>query len=267
MFWIWLVVAAVALETLVTAFLLWRLYQRRRLISGLRKVRAVAEPSALPPRLRAYAEAAGAEPAASGLIRIRQDCEIRFQPDQSWHQLKAESLVSLGAPGFLWQAKAKAGPITLVSVIDAFVAGEGLLDARLLSLVPLARAKGEAADKAEAMRYLAELVWAPDALLSSPGLTWQELPDGSIEVQTETKSGPTRVRFMLDETGCGWVRAEDRPRAVSGGAVPTPWEGRFWNPQRVGSRLLPSEAEVAWILPEGRFVYWKGRLLDYQIET
>ncbi len=263
--WIWLAVAALALDLAITAFVLWRAYKRRRLVARLRQPFAEASQGSVPPRVRAYAEAAGAVVEAGKLIRIKQSCSLRFQPDQSWHELKAESLVAVQQPGFIWQGSIKAGPLPLVSVVDAFVCGKGLLDARLLSLLPLAQAEGEAADLAEAMRYLAELPWAPDAILQTPGLTWLEQADGGFTVEAQTASGPARVTLWLDENG-GRVRAENRPRAVKGGAVPTPWEGRFWNPQRIGQRLLPSEAEVAWILPEGPFVYWKGRLLDYKID-
>lgn len=265
MLWIWIAVAALALDLAITGFVLWRAYKRRRLVAALRRPSAQARQGALPARIQAYAQAAGGTAEGGSLIRIKQACSLRFQPEQSWYELKAESLVSLKQAGFIWQGSIKAGPLPLVSVVDAYVSGEGLLDARLLSLLPLAQAKGEAADLAEAIRFLAELPWAPDAILKTPGLTWREQADGGFEVETETASGPAKVTLWLDESGAK-VRAESRPRAVKGGAVPTPWEGRFWNPQRVGDRLLPSEAEVAWMLPEGPFVYWKGKLLDYRIK-
>lgn len=266
MLWIWLAVAALAVDLLITGFVLWRAYKRRRLLAALRKPLAEAQLGSLPPAVRAYAEAAGGVVEAGRLIRIKQACSLRFQPGQSWYELKATSQVAIRQPGFIWQGSIKAGPLPLISVVDAYVSGQGLLDARLLSLLPLAQAKGEAADLAEAMRYLAELPWAPDAILNAPGLTWREQADGSFEIATQTASGAAKVTLWLEETGCR-VRAENRPRAVPGGAVPTPWEGRFWNPQQIGARLLPSEAEVAWILPDGPFVYWKGKLLDYRIET
>ncbi len=267
MLWIWIAAVLVVLDLAVTAYLLWRALKRRRLIAALRRPAEGAVGQALPPPARAYAEACGAVEGARGLVRLTQRCSIRFQPDQDWHELEAQSWIATEAPGFVWQASMKAGPLPLVQVIDAFVAGEGLLDARLLWLLPLAHAQGAGADRAEAMRYLAELPWAPDALLSVSGLIWREVEEGSLEVECPTRAGPARVRLTFDREGGVSVRAEDRPRAVAGGLVPTPWEGRFWNPQPIGGRRLPSEAEVAWLLPEGRFVYWRGTLVDYRLEA
>lgn len=266
MSWLWIVALLVAVELLVTAVLLWRGLRRRRLIARLRRVEAPTATTELPELVRRYAETCGAEAGANGLVRLKQHCELRFAPDQSWHEMQAESLVATGSPGFVWQASMKVGPLPLVQVVDAFVAGRGFLDARLLSLLPLASAKGAAADRAEAIRYLAELPWAPDALLSVPGLTWRAVDAETVEVAVPTEGGPVRVTLRFDADGGVTARSEARPRATSGGLLPTPWEARLWNPQPLGGRLLPSEGEAAWLLPEGRFVYWRGRLSSYGLE-
>ncbi len=264
MSWLWLVALLVGVDLLVTAVLLWRALKRRRLIARLRRAEPPAVTAELPGALRRYAEACGAEPGARGLVRLKQHCELRFAPDQSWHEMEAVSLVATGSPGFVWQASMKVGPLPLVQVVDAFVEGRGFLDARLLSLLPLAAAKGAAADRAEAIRYLAELPWAPDALLSVPGLTWQEVDSETVAVELPSGGGAARVSLRFGEDGSVTARSEARPRATSGGLVPTPWEARLWNPQQLGGRRLPSEGEAAWLLPEGRFVYWRGRLTDYR---
>jgi hypothetical protein len=43
-------------------------------------------------------------------------------------------------------------------------------------------------------------------------------------------------------------------------AVPTPWEGRWWNYAARDGIRVPLEGEVAWILPGGARPYWRGRL-------
>ncbi len=48
---------------------------------------------------------------------------------------------------------------------------------------------------------------------------------------------------------------------MNGKGVPTPWEGHFREYERVDGVIVPREGEVAWILPEGRLTYWRGRVV------
>ena len=50
-------------------------------------------------------------------------------------------------------------------MIDAFVQGAGRLTVQLYGLITVANAAGAGIDRGEALRYLAELPWAPDAIL------------------------------------------------------------------------------------------------------
>ena len=37
-----------------------------------------------------------------------------------------------------------------------------------------------------------------------------------------------------------------------------PFEGRYRDYARRNGIMIPMSAEVAWLLPEGRFAYWRG---------
>jgi hypothetical protein len=54
----------------------------------------------------------------------------------------------------------------------------------------------------------------------------------------------------------------ERARDVDGKAVPTPWQGRFWDYEDRGGMRIPLGGEVEWLLPEGPQVYWRGRVTD-----
>ncbi len=265
MIWILLLVAAIALDVALVLLVLAFARKAKRMIARLESA-TVEESAEEPPELaRRFAERCGAAKSAPRLIRLRQRCEMRFQPGQSWHALEAESAMSPRAPGFVWQAKLKVGPVPLVSVIDAYVQGIGLMEARVLSLVPLARSRGGAANRGELMRYLAELAWVPDAILHNPELDWRPLAEDCLEVSAPCAGGPARVRLFFEEGDMVRAEAEDRPRAVDGGVEPTPWQARLWDYRSIGERRIPCQAEVAWILPEGPFVYWRGEVMDYLV--
>ena len=57
-----------------------------------------------------------------------------------------------------------------------------------------------------------------------------------------------------------------RYRDVNGTAVLTPFEGRYERFERRAGVMRPAAAEVAWLLPEGRFAYWRGQPADVTYE-
>jgi len=91
---------------------------------------------------------------------------------------------------FSWRARFPIVPLVSLRVLDRYAAGEGQLEARLFGF-PLMRARGQATAEGEAMRYLAELPWVPQAMAVNRQLEWRELDRQTVEVATRV--GPTRV--------------------------------------------------------------------------
>ena len=98
---------------------------------------------------------------------------MRLKLGDPWRRFAAEQVISIDKPGFAWLARMQAMPLLSARVLDCYVDGEGLLEARLLGSLPLARVAGAQADRGELMRYLAELAWAPHAMLYNPQLSWR----------------------------------------------------------------------------------------------
>jgi hypothetical protein len=91
---------------------------------------------------------------------------------ESWMALTTTQTISTRSCEFDWRAKA--GPFGSISARDALERGEGRLDVTALGLIPIARAEPTAAlVRGELMRYLAELAWAPAAMLLNTTLRWR----------------------------------------------------------------------------------------------
>lgn len=56
------------------------------------------------------------------------------------------------------------------------------------------------------------------------------------------------------------ARAEARGALIAGVIVPTPWECRLSTYELRDGLRVPIEGEVAWMFPEGRKPYWRGRI-------
>ncbi len=166
---------------------------------------------------------------------------------------------------FSWHARFRFLGIPL-RVIDRYAAGEGLLEARLLGVLPVMRMHGLETNEGEAMRYLAEVPWVPHAIHGNPQLSWREIDTTTVEVSTHV--GSTRIAVELGFDAGGDVIsafAEARPHVEGKTIVPRPWRGEFGAYDVVGGVRLPTRAEVRWELPAGPFAYWKGTITSLDL--
>jgi hypothetical protein len=185
-----------------------------------------------------------------------------------WKRFTSEQKIVTRRPGFAWDARIEMAPGVHLRAHDAYVAGEGWLQAAVYGAVPVLRLRGpgELAE-GELMRFFAEAVWYPTALLPSQGVAWEPVDERSAYGVLEDGGTRLALLFTFSEKGLiETVRAQARGRAVDGGFEPTPWEGRFWNYAERGGMKVPLEGEVAWVLPEGPRPYWRGRLIDVSYE-
>jgi hypothetical protein len=197
--------------------------------------------------------------------------EFRSSLDAPWAPFTSVQHFSADPPGFVWDAAIRMSPmppILTVRVRDGYFQGIGSMQARIASLIPVVNARGGKELAAGALqRYLAESVWFPTALLPRKGLAWERIDDSSARA-TLTDSGISvslEFRFGREGEVVG-IYTPARFRDVDGTPVPTPWEGSFGSYGRVGGVMVPREGEVAWILPEGRLSYWRGKIVRVEYD-
>jgi hypothetical protein len=145
----------------------------------------------LPNEVRALALRLGADPLrVTGHSVLRQDGEMKLSlASQRWHRFSARQTMAVTSCAFAWHARFS--PFGYLSVTDALKAGRGQLDVTALGLIPLVRsAPSVALTKGEMLRYLAELPFAPDAMLHNRGLTWQVMEANQLAVRCGPAAGP-----------------------------------------------------------------------------
>jgi hypothetical protein len=217
----------------------------------------------LPEQIRVYAARAGADAARlPHHIRLRQSARIQMTDAGSWAPLEARQLIAVGAPGFVWEATQRLGPFTKVKVTDSYVAGEGRLRVDLLGALRVVDASGADIDRSEAMRYLAELPWAPDAMLGNPDLRWQVLAPDRVEVSLDAPGGKIAVAFLFDEAGdIVEVFARNRPAlGPDGTSVLQDWRCLMSDYGPVGGRRIPRQGEAGYVVDGVYAPYWEGRI-------
>jgi hypothetical protein len=222
----------------------------------------MARADGLPAPVAAWGARAAAGGPPPAWVRLQQRGEMRLKPGDRWRPFRAVQTIGLRVPAFVWLADFQIAPLLSLRILDAFVGGQGQLEARLFGSLPLARAAGPETDRGELMRYLAELAWVPQAMSHNRWLHWREIAQDRFEVSAESPDGPARVRLRFEHGDLVEVEADDRPREEHGRMVPRPWKGRFWSYRVLDRWRIPAQAEVSWVLPEGDFPCWRGEVVS-----
>ena len=234
----------------------------------VRLVEAAGSRAEVPSLVRNYLERA--LPAAASvprLVRITQVGEMWQKPGGRALRFSAVEEFLVEEIAFSWLARFPIVPLVSLRVVDRYSAGDGLLEARLFGLVPVMRQRGLDLAEGEALRYLAELAWVPQAMLANRELEWRELGTDSVEVATWV--GPSRVSVRLEFDAAGDIVAsstDSRPRAEGKKTVLRPWGGSFSDYAVVGGVRIPTRGEAHWVLPDGPFSYWRGTIKSLELE-
>jgi hypothetical protein len=113
-------------------------------------------------------------------VRLTQRGEMVQKPGGRRLEFTAIQRLEVGTVEFEWRATFGPNPLVRVRVVDRYRDGRGSLTAKVWGLITATRSTGPETDRAEAMRYLAELPWVPQAIGSNPELSWRELEDDSV---------------------------------------------------------------------------------------
>jgi hypothetical protein len=158
------------------------------------------------------------------------------------------------------------GALTRTAVTDACDDRHGWSVARAAGILPVARVEGPEMDRAQIMRYLADLGRCPSALLLHP--TLEVTSAGGRWLRLRDAAGPARADVELElgpEGGAVAMRAV-RPGLQGRKFVERPWSGRMGGEVVWEGLRLPTTLEASWQYPEGEFVAFRGEGTPVQAE-
>jgi len=201
-------------------------------------------------------------------VRLEQTGTLRAGDASSpWRPFTATQYVTADPPGFLWDAAVDVAPLVSLRVRDSYRDGDGSAGVSLGGVVPIDGADpSPELNEGELLRYLAEAVWYPTALLPSEGVEWDAVDDATANATLEYGGASVTLAFTFDGGEVTEVHAPDRPRRVDGGYEPTPWTGRWMEYETRDGMRVPTRGEVVWHLPDGDLPAWRGRLTDIRYD-
>ncbi|HEY4491347.1 MAG TPA: DUF6544 family protein, partial [Acidobacteriota bacterium] len=134
------------------------------------------------------------------VVHARQIGEMRTAPSGKWMKVRAEQYNVMRRPGFLWVADVRMAPLLHLAGRDKYANGRGHMLIQLLSLFPIADAKGATIDQGALVRFLAEIVWAPTAALEDY-ITWEEMEPASAKATIRSGEVTASALFSFSAEG------------------------------------------------------------------
>jgi hypothetical protein len=223
-----------------------------------------AEIAALPVPVQRYFRAVlvNGQPVVTAVTLTQSGIFNLGKTADQWKPFTAKQDFTTVKPGFVWNAKIAMFPGVPVRVVDAFINGEGLLRPTLLGLFDMGTIQGKSEiARGELLRYFAESVWFPTALLPSQGVVWQAVDDTAAKATMS--DGPIAVTMLFRFGGDGLITSihvDGRATTVGNETVLMPWECRMSNYQSRNGMRIPMTGEVLYITPEGEKPYFKGTI-------
>ncbi len=181
---------------------------------------------------------------------------------ERWKPFTSTQRAVIHRPGFLWNGRVSMLPGLVAHVHDSYIAGVGTLHAAMLGLFTVAEVQGAGEiARGELMRYFAEAVWYPTALLPSQGVRWEAQDDRSAHATLVDGTINLSLLFRFDEAGLiASVHADARGAGVGKDMVMLPWDCSVSQYQWRHAMLVPTRGVAAWVRPNGRKPYFIGNL-------
>ena len=194
--------------------------------------------------------------------RLSQSGTFALAP-AAWKRFTAVEYFTVHPPAFVWDAQIHMNRLLSVRVRDSYLGGIGAMHAAVAGVVPIVDQTGTPEIGAAALlRYLAEAVWLPTALLPCEGVSWTSIDDA--RARATISDGGVSVSMDVTFGSAGEIvsiRAM-RHRDANGVAVLTPWVGRFGEYEHRDGLMVPRAAEVEWVLADGPSPYWRGHMVE-----
>jgi hypothetical protein len=157
-------------------------------------VNTAAETEHLPEVIRSYlGRSLPHDPFGPTTVRVQQSGEMWKKPGARPMHFEATEDFAVDRVAFTWRARFPIVEPLAMTVVDEFADGEGRLRVSLFG--PMQTQIGPETNLGEAMRYLAELAWAPQAIAANRELEWREIDDHGVEVSCDVAQARARVRW------------------------------------------------------------------------
>ena len=194
-------------------------------------------------------------------VRLRQDGQFQME-GREWMPFIAEQYFTITPPAFLWKATFRMAPLLSVNGRDRYQSGEGSIEMRVISLVPVANKTGGGLNQGALLRFLGEIQWFPAAALADY-ITWETVDSQSARATMTDGGIGAAMTFTFAADGRLIESAAVRYNDARGRNEP--WVNRNDSDGEFGGIRVPVAGEARWQYESGPYPYirWRITTIEY----
>jgi hypothetical protein len=199
-------------------------------------------------------------------VRLREEGEFRMSEDRSWKPFEADQYFSLEPPGFIWRVTMRFAPLLKVLGRDRGLGGDASMQMRIAGLVPIVDSRGDQLAQGAMLRWLGEIIWFPQAALSSR-IAWSPVDDRAAQATLTAGGRRTTQTFVVDLEGHPVEQRADRFNDSQKAILP--WVNRNDEFGEFHGIRVPVLGEALWKYESGDFPYirWRIAALDFDVPS
>jgi hypothetical protein len=195
------------------------------------------------------------------VVHLVQEGSMRSTPTSDWMSFTATQNFTIDPPGFVWDSRINAGPMVTIAGRDKFENGHGNMLIKPLYIYTLANTSGPEIDHGTMLRYMAELIWFPEAAVM-PYFQWEQVDSTSAAVTMKYDEVEAKGLFKFDENGLVKSFCADRFGDFNGEFRKEKWEVRIIEHSSINGHVIGTKCEVTWKLTEGDFTWLRLEVKD-----
>lgn len=189
---------------------------------------------------------------------------IRGGPNDPWMPFKARQVSFANPPSRLFWMQASKAALP-VSIYHRFIEGAATMRVKLLGVMKMVDASGDAMDRAETVTLFNDMCILAPATLLGPNILWLPIDDHST--QARFTYGHNTITATLIFGDDGLLRdflSDDRLQVAGNGkpAVPMRFSTPLRDYRKFGPFLLASHGDARWHPAEGDYAYGEFDVID-----
>ncbi|WP_035054037.1 DUF6544 family protein [Carnobacterium pleistocenium] len=196
-------------------------------------------------------------------VRLKQKATMRLDNDKQWMPVQADQYFTTDEPGFIWKASIKAAPLIHIVGRDKYWDGKGSMLIKLLSLFTVADSKGKEINQGTLLRYLAEMVWFPTAVLNEY-LTWDEVDNDHAKATMTYKGITASGVFTFNDQGEVIKFEAERYGEFNKNFSLELWSISLRDYKEFDGIKVPAKGNVTWKLETGDFNWFNFEITEIE---
>ena len=195
------------------------------------------------------------------ITHITQKGSMRTDPSSEWLSFDADQYFSISPPAFVWNARVETDFLISITARDKYEDGKGNMLIKIGSLIPIANSLGKEIDQGTMLRFMAEMIWFPQAV-TSPYLSWQQTGPRHAKVIMHYQNVSAEGFFTFNAEGFPTQFEAQRYGEFNGKFSKETWSIAITNYSVFNGMRIADACDVTWKLKDGDFSWLKLTVLN-----